>query len=179
MQVGHGFDTVVIFIEGGVYYFWSIGFEGLDNGVLLVAVSVKLFIICLHIQYFWDVCILILLEYQYFLLRPEIDIESKGSGGGGGVWSEFHLLLVRTGSGAALLVSPGESTGDLLFLPFCILSNLPLVLGGMGMYLGLGVEEVFASFSITIGASIYAAIPHPPAWLFVAPPPSASMWVLK
>ena len=52
--------------------------------------------------------------------------------------------------------------GDFLFLPFCVLTNLTLVLGGMGMYLGLGVEEVFVSFSILIGAAISAAI-LPPA----------------
>ena len=59
-------------------------------------------------------------------------------------------MLVQSGAGAALLVSPGESTGDLLFLPFCVLANLTLVLGGMGMYLGLGVEEVFASFQLRL-----------------------------
>ena len=48
MQVGHGFDAVVIFIEGGGYYFLSIGFEGLDNGFIVVVISVKLFILRLH-----------------------------------------------------------------------------------------------------------------------------------
>ena len=38
MQVGHGFDAVVIFIEGGGYSFSIIGFKGLGNGVLVVAV---------------------------------------------------------------------------------------------------------------------------------------------
>ena len=47
------------------------------------------------------------------------------------------------------------------------------------MYLGLGVEEVFALFSILIGASIYATFPPPTARLFDALPPSASTWVLK
>ena len=51
--------------------------------------------------------------------------------------------------------------GDFLFLLLCVLANLPLVLGGMGIYLGLGVEELFASFSIPIGAAISAAIPPP------------------
>ena len=88
---------------------------------------------------------------------------------GGGVQSEFRLLLVRSGAGAALLGSPGEGAGDLLFLAFSVLANLNLVLGGMGMYLGLGVEEVFTLFSITIRAAISAAISpqldyllHPP-----------------
>ena len=39
--------------------------------------------------------------------------------------------------------SPGRETGDFLFLPFCFLANLPLFFGGMGMHLGLGVEEEF------------------------------------
>ena len=43
-----------------------VGFEGFGNGVLVVVVSNKLFIICLHIRYFCDVCILILLGYPYF-----------------------------------------------------------------------------------------------------------------
>ena len=69
--------------------------------------------------------------------------------------------MVRAGAGAELLGSPKGGTGDLLLLPFYALANLPLVLGGMGMYLVLGVEEVFALFSILIGAAIYAAIPPP------------------
>ena len=85
MQVGHGFDAVVTFIEGGGYSFWSIGFEGLNIGVLVVAIYVKLFILRLYIRYFCGVCILILLDCPDFLLRSEIDIESKGSGGGGGI----------------------------------------------------------------------------------------------
>ena len=104
-----------------------------------------------------------------FLLRSEIDIESKGYGGGGGVRAEYRLLLVWAGAGEALLGIPGGGTGDLLFLPFCVLANMPLVLGGMGMYLGLGVEEVFASFSIPIDAEISELIP-PPASVFVASP---------
>ena len=60
-----------------------------------------------------------------------------------------------------MLGIPGVRTGDLLFLPSCVLSNMPLVFGGMGMYIGLGVEEVFASFSIPIGAAISAAITPP------------------
>ena len=71
------------------------------------------------------------------------------------------MLMVWAGSGAALLGRPGGGVSDFLFLPFCVLANLPLVLGGMGMYLVLGVEEVFALFSILIGAAIYAAIPPP------------------
>ena len=93
---------------------------------------------------------------RIFLLRSDIDIESKRSGGGGGVRAEFGLLLVRAGTGAALLGIPGGGTGDFSFLPFCVLANLPLVLVGMGIYLGLGVEELFASFSIPIGAAISA-----------------------
>ena len=49
-----------------------------------------------------------------------------------------------------MLGIPGGWTGDLLFLPLCVLANFPLILGVMGMYLGLGLEEVFASFSIPI-----------------------------
>ena len=60
-----------------------------------------------------------------------------------------------------MLGIPGGGTGDFLFLPFCVLSNLPLVLGGMGIYLGLGMEEVFASFSIPIEADISTAIIPP------------------
>ena len=48
--------------------------------------------------------------------------------------------------------------GGLLFLTFYVLLNLPLVLGGMDTYLGLGVEEIFNSFSISIGASISTEI---------------------
>ena len=84
---------------------------------------------------------------------------------------EFCLLLVRTGAGAALLGIPGEGTGDLLFVPFCVLANLPLVMGGMGMYLGLGVEEVFASFSIPMGAAIYEEPPPPHIDYLLHPPP--------
>ena len=69
--------------------------------------------------------------------------------------------MVRAGAGAELFGSPEGVTGDLLLLPFYALANLPLVLGGMGMYLVLGVEEVFALFSILIGAAIYAAITPP------------------
>ena len=57
-----------------------------------------------------------------------------------------------------MLGSPGDGTGDLLLLPFCVLANLTLVLGWMGMYIGLGVEEVFVSFSNPIEAEISAAI---------------------
>ena len=85
MQVGHGFFVIVIFIEGGGYSFLSIGFECLDIGVLVIVIYVKFFILRLHIRYFCDVCILILLDYSDFLLRSEIDIESKGSGGGEGI----------------------------------------------------------------------------------------------
>ena len=81
-----------------------------------------------------------------FLLRSEIDTDRKGSGRGGGVQVEFCLLLVRAGSGAALLGNPVWRTGDFLFLPFYVLANLPLFMGGMGLYLGLAVEEVFTSF---------------------------------
>ena len=77
MQVRHGFDAVIIFVEVSGYSLLSIGFKGLDNGILVVAVSIKLFILRLHILYFCDVCILVLLEYPYFLLRSSIDIESK------------------------------------------------------------------------------------------------------
>ena len=54
--------------------------------------------------------------------------------------------MVQAGAvaGAVFLGIPGGGTGDLLFLPFCVLENLPLVLGGIGMYLGLGAEELFA-----------------------------------
>ena len=103
------------------------------------------------------------------LLRSEVDIDIKGSGGGGGLRAEFRLMLVQVGAGAALLGSPGEGAGDFLFLPFCVFINLLLVLGCMGMYLGLGVEEVFASFSIPIDAEISELIP-PPASVFVASP---------
>ena len=74
----------------------SIGFEGLDIGVFVVAIYFKLFILCLHIQYFCDVCILILFEYLDFLLRSEIDIDSKVSGGGGG---GPRIILSGTGLG--------------------------------------------------------------------------------
>ena len=57
--------------------------------------------------------------------------------------------------------SPGGGTGDLLFVPLYVLANMHLVLGGMDMYPGLGVEELFASFSITVGAAISAEIPPP------------------
>ena len=114
-----------------------------------------------------------------FLLRSEIDIESKGSGGGGGVRAEYRLLLVWAGAGEALLGSPGGGTGDLLFLPFCVLVNMPLVLGGMCLYLGLGVEEVFASSSITIGAAISSEPPPPQIDYLLHPPPSTLAWVLK
>ena len=136
MQVGHGFDAVVIFIKGDGYFFLIIGFEVLDNGVLVVAIFVKLFILRLHIQYFvvcvsWFFC-----STRIFLLRSNINIESKGYGGGGGVWAEFCLLLVCSGEGSVLSGSPGGGTGDLLFLPLCVLTDPSLVLGGVGMYLG-------------------------------------------
>ena len=70
-------------------------------------------------------------------------------------------MLVREGSGASLLGIPGGGTGDLLFLLLCVLSNLPLVLGGICIYLGLGMEEVFASFSIPIVGAISKAITPP------------------
>ena len=69
-----------------------------------------------------------------------------------------------------MLVIPGGGMGDLLFLLLCVLSNLPLVLGGMGIYLGLGMEEVFASFSIPIGAAISKAI-TPPILIICCIPP--------
>ena len=99
-------------------------------------------------------CILIILEYPDFLLRSDIDIESKISGGGGGVQSEFRMLLVWAGSGAALLGSPGRGTGCFLFLPLCVLVNMPLVLGGIVMYLCLVAKEVFAALSVTREESI-------------------------
>ena len=61
---------------------------------------------------------------------------------GNGVRAEFCLMLVQTGGGLVLLGNPGRGMGDLLFQPFCVLANLNLVLGGMGIYLGLGVKEV-------------------------------------
>ena len=77
--------------------------------------------------------------------------------------------MVQVGPRAALLGSLGGGTGDLLFLPFCVLANLPLVLGGMVMYLGLEVEELFASFSIPIEAAISASIPPQIDYLFHPP----------
>ena len=88
-------------------------------------------------------CILIFLSIQFFLIRPDIDTDSKGSGGGGGVRAEFSLLIVRAGARAELLGSPGGWRGGFLFLTFGVLADLPLFFGGMGMYLGLGVMEVF------------------------------------
>ena len=105
-----------------------------------------------------------------FFLRSKIDIKSKRSWGGGGVRAELILLLVQAGAGAELFGSPGGGTGDLLFLPLYVLAKLPLILGGMGIYLGLRVEELFTSFLILIGVAISAAIP-PHAWLIVAHPP--------
>ena len=112
VQVGHGFDAVVIFIKGGGYYFWSIGFEVLDNGVLDVAVSVKLFILWFYIQFFVMCVSWCFWSTQLFLLISNIDIQSKGSVVGLGVREEFRMLLFWEGAGAAFLSSSGGGTGD-------------------------------------------------------------------
>ena len=79
-----------------------------------------------------------------------------------------------------MLLSPGGRTGDLLFLPLCVLADLPLVLGGMGMYLGLGVEEVFTSFSIQIGAANLCSNPPPQIdYLFHLPHLHLTLGVIK
>ena len=117
---------------------------------------------------------------QNFLLRSEIDIESKVSRVGGEVQSEFLMLLVQSQSRSALLGSPGGGTGDFLFLPFYVIAKLPLVLGGWLCIWVWGWRKYLLHFQFRLEQRfIHHPPPTPPDWLFVAPHLSALTWVLK
>ena len=178
MQVGHGFDAVVNYTEGGGYYFWSIVFDGLDNVFLVGAVSVKLFILRLHIRYFCDMCILILLEYPYFSSKIRD-------------WHWEKRICKRErvsrrvpsafGSGRTKSSVVGKSRrGDGWFvIPPILCPRKPAFSFGRDGYVsGFGGGRIIC-FIFNSDWSSYFCINTPPDWLFVSPPPSASTWVFK